>query len=80
MLKKSHCDPTGSYFTSSATLATSENNANLSNTSLHDAMKVTNTRCVYSNDIAYQGNNNVDGNNLAPDKVDKSKKFSRFKS
>ena len=46
-LTKSHFEPTGSDFTSGAALATGGNDANLSNTSLHDPMKVRNTGCVY---------------------------------
>ena len=54
-----------------------ENDANLSYTSVCDAMKVRNTGCVYSNGIVHQGNNNVDGNSSAVDnKVEKSVKFS----
>ena len=77
-LTKSHFEPTCSDFTSGATLAISGNDANLSNTSLHDAMKVRNIGCVYSNDIVYQGNNNAsDGNSSTIDnKVEKTEKFS----
>ena len=75
-LGKSHFEPTGSKFTSGAALAIGGNDANLSNISLCDSMKVRNTGCAYSNEIVYQGNNNVDGNNSTVDnKVDKSKKF-----
>ena len=75
-LTKSHFEPTGSYFTLGATLAIGGNDAKLSNNTLFDAMKVRNTRCVYSNDIVYQRNNNVDGNSSAVDnKVEKSEKF-----
>ena len=74
MLSQKHFEPTGSDFTSGETLAIGGNDANLSNTSMRDAMKVRNTRCVYSNDIVYQGNSNVDGNSSAVDnKVEKKK-------
>ena len=76
-LTKSHFEPNGSDFTSGASLATRGNDANLSNTSLHDDMKVRNTGYVYSNDIVYQGNNNANGNSSAVDnKVEKLEKFS----
>lgn len=76
-LTKSHFESTGSDFTSGATLATGGNDANLSNTSMHDAMKVRNTGCVYSNGTVYQGNNNADENSSAVDsKAEKSEKFS----
>ena len=76
-LKKSHFEPTSLDFTSGATLSIGGNDANLYNTYLHDAVEVRNTGCVYSNDIVYQGNNNVDGNSsLIENKVEKSKKFS----
>jgi len=76
-LRKSHFESTGSDFTSGATLATGGNDANLSNTSLHDAPKVRNTGCVYSNGTVYQGHNNDDGNSSAVDsKAEKSEKFS----
>lgn len=76
-LTKSHFEATGSDFTSGATLATGGNDANLSNTSLHVAMKVRITGCVYSNGTVYQGNNNADGNSSAVDsKAEKSEKFS----
>ena len=78
-LTKSHFEPTGSDFNSSEALAIGGNDANLSNTSLRDAMKVRNIGCVYSNDIVYQGNNNVDGNSSAVDnKVEKSDNFLGF--
>ena len=42
-------------------------------------MKVRKAGCVYSNDIVYQGNNNVDGNSSAVDnKVEKSDNFLGF--
>ena len=76
-LKKSHFESTSSNFTSGAALSIGGNDANLSNTSLHDAMKVRNTGCVYSNGTVYQGNNNADGNSSAVDsKAEKSEKFS----
>ena len=75
-VKKSHFEPTGSDFTSGATLVTCGKDANLSNTSLRDVTKVRNIGCVYSNDIVYQGNNNIDGNSSAVEKnVEKSEKF-----
>ena len=52
-LKKSHFYPIGLDFTSGAALAIGRNDDKLSNTSLHDDMKVRNTGCVYSNDIVY---------------------------
>lgn len=76
-LRKSHFESTGSDFTSGATLGTGGNDANLSNTSLHDAPKVRNTGSVYSNGTVYQGHNNDDQNSSAVDrKAEKSEKFS----
>ena len=76
-MKKSHFEPTSSKFSWGATLSIGGNDANVSKTSICDAMKVRNIGCVYSNDIVYQGNNNADGNISAYDnKVEKSDKFS----
>ena len=75
-LTKSHFDPTGSDFTWGASLATGGNDANLSNTSLRDAMKAQEQCVCIFNGIVYQGNNNVDGNcSVVVNKVEKSKKF-----
>ena len=72
MLTKSHFEPTSSYFTSGTALTTVGNDTNFSNTTLLDVVNVRNIGCVYSNDIVYQGNNNVHGNSSEVDnKVEK---------